>query len=265
MEHKNINKLAENVIGIVPMAGLAKRLDRLPCSKEIHPINADPGASQKGNTPQVVCEHLLGKLQLAGITNVYIVLRDGKWDIPSYLGDGSAMGLNLAYLMMGLPYGTPYSIDQAYPFLGEATVALGFPDMILGNGDFFMQLLSHQKNRNVDVVLGLFPANRPDKVDMVDIGLDNRVTRITIKPGDSQLQYTWGVAVWSPIFSRYMHNYLALHKNIANSEPEIFLGDIIQSAIEHGMRIDGVHVCNKPYIDIGTKEDLKKATAAITS
>lgn len=254
------NNLPNNVIGIVPMAGLATRLGQLPCSKEIHPIALDRHIHAGGESPRVVCEYLLGKMRSAGITRVYIVLRDGKWDIPSYLGDGSAVGLNLAYLMMGLPYGTPYSINQAYSFLDEAIVALGFPDMILGHGNIFKDVLDHQKNGNADVVLGLFPADRPDKVDMVEVEEDKKITNIIIKPGQTELRFTWGIAVWSPIFSRYMHNYLASHQDAVKSKPELFVGNVIQAAIEEGMRVDGIRVSDTPYLDIGTREDLSKIT-----
>lgn len=261
MEITAKNNPPDNVVGIVPMAGLATRLGLLPCSKEIHPVNGDKQINNGEVPARVVCEYLLGKLRIAGINRVYIVLRDGKWDIPAYLGDGSAIGLKLAYLMMGKPWGTPYSINQAYPFLGDAIVALGFPDMVLGQGDIFGKLLEQQKRTDADIVLGLFPADRPDKVDMVDIH-NGRINRIVIKPGRTQLRFTWGTAVWSPVFSRYMRDYLLSHQHIARAEPELFVGDIIQAAIETGMRVDGVHVSDKPFLDIGTKEDLEKVSGA---
>jgi dTDP-glucose pyrophosphorylase len=122
-----------NIIGVVPMAGRATRLDQLPCSKEIIPVKLRRDAHNTGERPRVVCEYLLEKMHEAGVTRAYVILREGKWDIPAYLGDGSMAGLHLAYLMMGLPHGTPYSVDQAYPFLQHAMVTFGFPDMILGS------------------------------------------------------------------------------------------------------------------------------------
>lgn len=260
MEIAYQNNLSDNVIGIVPMAGLATRLGQLPCSKEIHPIASDGWMHDGGEPPRVVCEYLLGKMRTAGISRVYIVLRDGKWDIPSYLGDGSALGLNLAYLMMELPHGSPYSINQVYPFVDGSIVALGFPDMMLGQGNIFKEVLEHRKSVNADVVLGLFPTDRPDKVDMVEVDEESRITNIIIKPGETGLRYTWGIAVWSPLFSRYMHNYLQSHRKVAKLKPELFVGDVIQAAIEEGMRVDGIHVSDKPYLDIGTKDDLVKVT-----
>jgi glucose-1-phosphate thymidylyltransferase len=83
-------------------------------------------------------------MRLAGVTRAYIVLREGKWDIPAYLGDGTMLNMHLAYLMMRLPFGAPYTLDQAYPFVQDALVAFGFPDIIFQPDDAFVQLLARQ-------------------------------------------------------------------------------------------------------------------------
>jgi glucose-1-phosphate thymidylyltransferase len=249
---------SRQVIGIIPMAGRAARLARLPCSKEIFPI-AGASGEHGDQRPRVVCEHLLGKMRTAGIGTAYVVLRDGKWDIPAYLGDGSELQLRLAYLMMGLPYGTPYSVDQAFPFVRQATVALGFPDMLFGPEDIFTPVIEHQRSSAADVVLGLFPADRPEKVDMVALGDDDEVERIIIKPGDTELRQTWGVAVWAPAFTEFMHEFLLSHRHTAAETDELFIGDIVQAAIHQGLLVRGVQVSEQPYLDIGTGDDLRKA------
>ena len=247
----------QQVIGVVPMAGRAVRLAGLPCSKEIYPVGARTANADQH--PRVVCEHLLGKMHTAGVSTIYVILRDGKWDIPAYLGDGSAAGLQLAYLMMGLPYGTPYSIDQAFPFVRQAIVALGFPDMIFGPEDVFATLLEHQQSSDADVVLGLFPADRPEKVDMVELDDDGKVRQIIIKPRHTELHDTWGVAVWAPTFTDFMHRFLALHQKTAAGKAELFIGDVVQAAIQNGLRVHGIQVSEQPYLDIGTWDDLRRA------
>jgi len=251
--------VVQQVIGVVPMAGRATRLAGLPCSKEIYPVG--PGTANAVQHPRVVCEHLLGKMHTAGVSSVYIILREGKWDIPAYLGDGSKTGLPLAYLMMGLPYGTPYSVDQAFPFVRQATVALGFPDMIFGPEDIFTTLLEHQQSTGADIVLGLFPADRPEKVDMVEVDNDGNVRQIVIKPRLTDLHDTWGVAVWAPPFTDFMHEFLAVHQKTAAGKAELFVGDVVQAAIKNGLCVHGVQVSKQPFLDIGTWEDLGRRTS----
>jgi len=247
-----------DVVGIVPMAGTASRLGELPCSKEIFPVRPTVDTYDGNKPPRVVCEHLLGKMRAADIRRVYIVLRSGKWDIPAYLGDGSDTGLHLAYLMMGLPYGTPYSIDQAYPFLQQSVVALGFPDMILGQGELFARLLTQRETLDADVVLGIFPADQPEKVDVVDIDDEGKVKQIITKPQHTNLRITWGVAVWAPAFTHFMHEFLAVHKHTVAAAPELFVGNVIQAAIEQGLSVYGVRVSDQPFLDIGTIDNLRK-------
>lgn len=258
MSENNNRTTRRALVGLVPMAGRATRLTQLPCSKEIYPLHAvtdDEGDGQ----PRAVCEHLLGKMRDAGVNNIYLVLREGKWDIPAYLGDGSRAGVHLAYLMMGLPYGTPYSADQAYPFVSDAIVAFGFPDMLFGPENIFARLLEYRDAMCADVALGLFPADRPQKVDMVETGADGKVKRIVIKPATTDLKCTWGVAVWNPTFTQFMHDYLARHQHSASASPELFVGDIIQAAIQSGLTVRATPVSEQPYLDIGTPDDLERA------
>ena len=246
------------VVGIVPMAGKATRLPCLPCSKEIFPLEfiAPPGGTEP--QPRTVCEHVLGNMKYAGIHEIYLVIRDGKWDIPAYLGDGSRYGLYLAYLMMGLPWGTPYSIDQAYTFVRDRRVVLGFPDMYFDNPQIFKRTLDYHEASGADVVLGVFPADRPHKVDIVQISDNNRVENIFIKPADTTLSQTWGVAVWTPAFTDFLHSFLCSQQHTTEHTPELFVGDVLRAAIEAGMNVQGVKVSEQPFVDIGTADDLSR-------
>lgn len=247
------------VIGLIPAAGQATRLPALPCSKELYPIGFQHDDAAAQPRPKVVCEYLLDKMRRAAIRNVYIILRPDKWDIPAYFRDGATLDLHIAYLMMNLPFGAPYTLDQAYPFVRHSLVALGFPDILFSPDDAYEQLLAKQKTSNADVILGLFPTDRPEKVDMVDVGPDGKVRQIVIKPQETSLRWSWGIAVWTPAFTHYMHEYVVCSKESAAERPEPFVGDIVQAAIQEGLRVEAVQVSKKPYLDIGTPDDLKKA------
>lgn len=265
MTHCNQDR---EVIGLIPAAGQATRIAPLPCSKELYPVGfrlVDQGRSLR---PKAVCHYLLEKMRLAGITRAYIILRPGKWDIPAYLGDGTMLNMHLAYLMMRFPYGAPYTLDQAYPFVRDALVAVGFPDILFQPDDAFIQLLSHQTTTNADAILGLFLADQPHKMDMVDLGDDGKIRRIVIKPAQTHLRHTWFIAVWTPAFTYFMHEYLAAtlagnQRDSAATNPlarrELFVGDIIQAAILNDLQVEYVLFSDGTYIDIGTPDDLVKA------
>lgn len=261
-------KTIDNVVGLIPAGGLAKRLAPLPCSKELYPVGIQPIDNGRSYRPKAVCQYLIEKLQLAGIKRAYIIIRKGKWDIPDYLGDGKTSDMNLAYLIMGLPFGTPYTLDQAYPFVKNAIIAFGFPDIIFQPDNAFVRLLEKQSVSNADIVLGLFPVKEPQKWDMVDFDEDGQVLRIEIKPFQSHLSYTWIIAVWTPTFTHFMHKYITniqdvrktdKNNNQAAEQQEIFVGDIIQAAIENNLEARAVLFIDYDCLDIGTSEGLIKA------
>lgn len=252
------------VIGLVPAGGQAHRIAPLPCSKEIFPIGFNSQTDKRGVHPKVVGQYVLEMMRAAGIAKVYIILRKDKWDIPAYFGDGSALNLHLGYLMLGVPFGVPYTLDQAYPFVREATVALGWPDILFYAEGAFTRILQRLADGEADVVLGLFPTNRPEKVDMVDVSSDGHVRQIIIKPQSTTLRYTWGNAVWAPTFTEFLHQYVMAHKDNAANQPEVFVGDIMRAAIRAGLRVVAIPISSTPCLDIGTPEDLLKAVRSYT-
>lgn len=253
----------EEVVGVIPAGGHATRLGPLPCSKELYPIGFTKADQEQGLRPKVACHYTLEKMRAAGITEAYIVLGEGKWDIPAYLRDGAIVGIHLAYLTLGIPYGAPYSLDQAYPFVRKMTVALGFGDILFHVEDAYSRVLDKLAQGNSDLVLGIFPADRPDKVDMVKLSDKNEITEIVVKPSETDLCYTWGIAVWKPSFTEFMHEFLQKSEKTAAQEPELFVGDVIRASIGRGLRVQGEPISNEPYVDIGTPEDLVKATQRI--
>ena len=259
MRNNHDNIQGREVVGLIPAAGRATRIAPLPCSKEIYPLGLRTVGEENAGAPKVICHYLLDKMRLAGVTKAFIILREGKWDIPAYLGDGASCNMNLAYLMLGLPYGVPYTIDQACNFVKESVIAFGFPDILFEPDDAFVQLLSRQTISDADAVLGIFPADRTRKVDMVDISDGGQIREIIIKPEETNLQHTWGIAVWRPTFTDFMHNYLLESKESAATQPELHMGDVFQAAISKGLMIEGLKVSDKPFIDIGTGDDLLRA------
>lgn len=247
------------VIGLLPAGGQATRISPLPGSKEVYPIGFR--AVKDGSLrPKVVCHYLLEKMRLAGVRKAYIILREGKWDIPAYLGDGSMLDMHLAYLMLGLPFGSPYTLDQAYPFVQHALVAVGFPDVLFQPDDAFAHLLERQATTQAEVVVGLFPSDHPHTADMVEFDDAGRVHRIVIKPPQTDLRYTWMIAVWTPVFTRFMHEYLAKAAAEAVGQPELFIGNVIQAAIHQGMPVQSVLFPEGRCLDIGLPDNLVKAS-----
>lgn len=252
------------IIGLIPAGGVSARLAPLPLSKELLPIGFIQGAN--GPRPKPVCLYLIERMALAGITRACIVLRAGKWDIPAYLGHGGQLGMDLAYLMMDLPYGSPYTLDQAYAFARGCLVAVGFPDIIFEPADAYARLIERQRATGAAVVLGLFPTDQPHTTDMVATDAAGRVRRIEVKPLQSELAYSWMLCVWAPPFTEFLHSYLAeVETRRADPDParrptrEVYVGDVVQAAIERGMWVDSVAFPAGSALDVGTPGNLVRA------
>lgn len=234
------------------------RIAPLPCSKELYPVGLQPILENATLRPKVISHYLLEKMQYAGISRAFMILRNGKWDIPAYFGDGSMVNIHMAYLIMGLPDGVPYTLDQAYPFIQNANIAFGFPDILFHTKSAFRQLIERLHSAQADIVIGLFPTDEPQKKDMVKINDQGQVLEITIKPAQTDLRYTWCIALWTPVFTNFMHKFISELASRVN-ELEITVGNVLQHAIQSHFHIEGIIFSDDSCLDIGTMEDLVKA------
>lgn len=249
-----------DTVGLIPAAGYATRISPLPCSKEIYPVKNSDGR------PKTACSYLLESLPEANVNSAYLILRAGKWDIPAYLKDGAAFDLDLAYLVTEGTEGVPQTIDKAYPFIKGQRVAFGFPDILFHPSNAFKSLLEKQEKTGADLVLGLFEAEHPAKMDMVDFDEMGKLQDIIIKPDRSDLTFTWIMAVWKASFSKFLHDYLDQYskEKLAEFETEernseLHIGDIFREAIRKGLETSYIKF-DGSYLDIGTPEELEKAS-----
>jgi len=249
----------------VPAAGHGSRLSPLPCSKELFPIGFEEYPEQGDPHPKVVSQYLLEHMQRAGARQVYVILRKGKWDIPNYYGDGSQLHLQLAYLIMRRPFGCPFSLDQAYPFVRRQRVVFGFPDILFSPEDAFERLLQRQQETEADVVLGCFRVAYPHKWDMVELRENGEVKTILRKPAQSALTYGWALACWGPRFTEFMHGHLQqVEGQLGASGAELSVGEVVQAAIRQGLRVQSTCFENGSCLDVGTPEDLRKAIRTLS-
>lgn len=250
------------MIGLIPAAGQATRLGKLPCSKEVLPIYPKAIANQPS---KVLSSHLLEAYKLADIENIYFILRKGKWDIPQYFGNGAHLNVHLGYLIMQHPYGVPFTLNEAYPFIKNEKVAMGFPDIIFAPKNAYCVLRSKMKITKSEVILGLFPVQNKEKWDLVDVDSNGKIIDIVIKQNHTDLKFAWAIAIWTPEFTEYLHQFV--EKALVNggkgriktnnsSAEELYLGDIILSALKDGLKVESAIFEKGTCIDLGTPNDL---------
>lgn len=245
------------IIGVIPAAGRGERIGPLPGSKELFPIGfgetmADGKLRQY---PKVISQYLIDQMIRSGVEQIYLIISHGKNDLIQYYGSGQRSGVSIAYLIVEQMWGMPFSIDQSYSWVKEATVVFGMPDTIFTPSNALLLLLEHHQDSKADLTLGLYPTKESWRFGMVEFDGDNRATHCIDKPANSSLKNMWGNACWEPAFSELLHNEIrALGQS---PEKEIVLGDYFQKAIDVGMNVRVVPFSHGEYLDIGTPQDLE--------
>ena len=238
-------------VGVIPAAGHASRLgDGIETSKEVLELGGQPAAA-----------HLLRRMAIAKVSRAVVTLRAGKWDIPQALLN-LELGVELSYVIVKQSPSQLHSVAAALPSVGDNRVALGYPDVLFRPHDAYAALLERQSTTGADIVLGLFPSDRPEKVDMVVLDQNHRPIQIVIKQPSRGLQYSWSIAVWTPRFSKYLAGSLPLFEGgyaDPTQEREASVGDIVQTALDDGMAAEAVVFEDGYYLDIGTLDDLARA------
>ncbi len=262
-----------DIVGLIPAAGRATRISPLPCSKELLPVGWQRDAISGTPRPKVVSQYLLERMKAAGANRAFFIVRDGKWDIASFYGDGSRVGLPIGYLNVGLPWGPPFTLSQAAPFIGEADVVFGFPDILVQPVDSFSPLLARMHDTGADVVLGLFDCRADEPGDVVDRTADGRVTGLVTKeerPLRPARYVCWMFAVWRASFTRFMSEECARLARVAEARvaedplakaPEWPVGAVVAAAIRAGLHVDSHFFEQGRFLDVGTPDGLAAAPA----
>jgi len=236
--------LSPDPIAVIPAAGLGLRLGTQE-SKEVVEVGGEP-----------VAAHMLRRLALAGVDQAVVVLRSGKWDVPRALSRYRTLGVDLAYVVVDESPNELYSVAAGLPFTAGRVVALGYPDILFEPKNAYSALIERREATGADLVLGLFPTDRPERVDMVVLDDEQHPIEVVIKQPDRGLRYSWCMALWTPRFSAMLTEHVTAGAQ-TNAEPSV--GDMVQAAIDSGLTTRAVVFDEGSYLDIGTPEDLAEA------
>jgi glucose-1-phosphate thymidylyltransferase len=215
------------LIGVVPAAGSAARLQPLPSSKEVLQVGERP-----------VMDHIVERLRRAGCDEIRVVTRPDKQDVVEH---ARTLGL---LVVLATPETAAASVaaglDDVAP---EDVVLLGFPDTIWEPEDGFVDLVAELSDGTA-AVLGLFRTSDLRRSDVVSFSSDGRVASVAVKPERPQSSWIWGCAA-------------ARGSALAGIGAAGDIGrHFDQLARQHVVR--GVTLSDD-WIDIGTREGLDRA------
>lgn len=240
-------------VGLIPAAGLATRLQPLAYPKELLPIIYRGEAA--GLTPRPVLQSSLEQMRRADVRQCVIVIAEWKLEIARIFGDGSALGVALAYVMRSQPRGLADALDAARPWLADRDVALALPDTLIAPEDALARLRTEREASGADVVLGVFPADCPEQLGPVRVDAAGAVLEVLDKPATTDLRNSWGLAIWSPRFTALLGEQVAA----AADHVKPVLGAVFHHAIEIGLQVRAVTFPEGQFIDLGTSQGITRA------
>lgn len=218
------------IVGVIPAAGYATRLQPLSGSKEMLPVQGLP-----------VMDYVIGRMRRAGCTELRIVTRPEKEDVIAHAEELGAS------IVLGYPSTTSESFAQGIAGLApEEIVLMGWPDTIWEPEDGYRPLVSAVEGGQ-EIALGLFQTPDLERSDVVSFDDAGRVTGIHIKPAKPPSSWIWGCAA-------------ARAGALAGLEREEWPGSFFDSLRKNGSELYSVRLSDV-WLDIGTSEALERAAA----
>jgi glucose-1-phosphate thymidylyltransferase len=217
------------IVGVIPAAGYATRLQPLTGSKEVVAVRGRP-----------VIEHLVERMRRGGSTRLRVVTRPEKQDVIDICGrmDAEAVLAN--------PPTVAASIAAGLDGLAPADVVLiGFPDTLWEPVDGYRRLVDGV-HAGAEVALGLFCVHASD-LSRSDVVLTDglRVRAVDVKPARPRSSLVWGCAA---------ARVRALDGLELSEWPGTHFDRLCRSSIE----VRGYAMSDR-WLDIGTRSALKVA------
>jgi glucose-1-phosphate thymidylyltransferase len=215
------------IVGLLPAAGRAARLQPLAGSKELLELAGRP-----------VLEYAVERLRAGGAVEIRVVTRPEKTDVRAH---AHALGLTV---VEAEPETLAESIATgADGLFADDVVLIDLPDSIWEPVDGFAQVLAALEP-GVDAVLAVFPSKEPERGDVVEVDREGTALGVSVKPAEPAGDLVWGaVAIRAAALG-------GLRKH---AEP----GHLFD-ALARGGRVRAVRFPGE-FTDIGTKEALARA------
>jgi NDP-sugar pyrophosphorylase family protein len=215
------------LIGLLPAAGTAERLQPLAGSKEMLELGGRP-----------VLEYAVDRLRAAHPDEIRVVLRPEKADVAARAG---SLGLEI---VEARPRSLAESILSGIaPLAGDDLVLVDLPDSIWEPVDGFTLLLPALTD-DADVVLGAFGSAEPERGDVVELAAYDSVVAVHVKRPDPPGDLVWGA------FAARAGVLKELHRH---AEPGHLFDQLARRGRVRAVRFPG------EFTDIGTKEALSRA------
>jgi glucose-1-phosphate thymidylyltransferase len=235
------------MLGVIPAAGAARRLQPLPFSKELLPVGSQ--LKDGSERPRAVSEFIVERLINAGATRLCFVVAPRKLDIITYYG-ASVDGVPVCYAIQPEPSGLCDAIFRGVPFAApEETIAVGLPDTVWFPADGLAALPEQQ------LAFLLFQVAEPHLFDAVVTDEHGLVRQIQVKSAAATTDWIWGAFRGPSAVFRQLHALWC-----EGGRKDEYLGPLVNEYIARGARVVAVRA-GTSYVDVGTVTGYRRAFA----
>jgi glucose-1-phosphate thymidylyltransferase len=232
--------------GIVLAGGAGTRLYPLTkaVSKQLVPVY---------NKPMVY--YPLSTLMLSGIRQVLVITTPHEQDgFKRLLGDGSEIGLEIAYAAQPNPEGLAQAFIIGREFVGSDRVTLALGDNIF-YGAHFSDYLRDAAARAVGATVFGYQVRDPERYGVVEFGPDGRAISLEEKPEKPKSSY----AVTGLYF--YDNHVLDIAAQLEPSaRGELEITDVNRTYLERGLLQVEKLARGIAWLDTGTHDSLMQAS-----
>ena len=229
------------MIGIIPAAGAASRMQPLGCSKELLPVGSRhlDGAER----PKAVAEYLVERMIAAGAEQICLVISAEKSDIVRYFAEHDYAS-EIFFAVQHRPRGLCDALFRAEPFArNHDAVIIGLPDTIWFPENAYLPALNFER---AEINLVLFPVSDPRTFDAVVCDELGFVERVEVKDEAPSSHWVWGaVTATGAAFHSLNLLWESRHRQ------DEYLGSLLNAYIAAGNPVRGIP-CGEVYIDVGT-------------
>jgi glucose-1-phosphate thymidylyltransferase len=218
------------IVGVIPAAGYATRLQPLEGSKEVLPVAGRP-----------VMDYLVERLRIGGCDELRVVTRPEKEDVVAH---AEAIG---AAVVLAHPQTPSESFVAGMSGLGpDDVVLIGWPDTLWEPPDGYVPLVAAVREGH-DIALGLFQTRDLERSDVIAFDEVGRVTGVHVKPAHPPSGWIWGCAA-------------ARRRALVGLEREEWPGSFFDARCRAGVELHVTRLSDS-WLDVGTRDALYRATS----